>query len=142
MALNVAGSKNDTGYYLSDKELSSGGIWATKDDFASGKVAWGVDGGEGAHKNYWTQGANNYPVPIGNGTSTSYYRAKAEYGTGGTVTLTRSGNEVATRSSTDAVYGPAGTSVAAKATPKNNTFKLSIPVTWAMTSAAAWVDKY
>lgn len=125
VALNVAGSKNDTGYYLSDKELSSGGIWATKDDFASGKVAWGVDGGEGAHKNYWTQGANNYPVPIGNGTSTSYYRAKAEYGTGGTVTLTRSGNEVATRSSTDAVYGPAGTSVAAKATPKNNTFKLS-----------------
>ena len=116
-------------YYLasSDSEFSStlGGTPATLDDFASGKVAWGVDGGEGAHKNYWTQGANNYPVPIGNGTSTSYYRAKAEYGTGGTVTLTRSGNEVATRSSTDAVYGPAGTSVAAKATPKNNTFKLS-----------------
>ncbi len=129
VALNVAGSKNDTGYYLSDKELSSGGIWATKDDFASGKVAWGVDGGEGAHKNYWTQGANNYPVPIGNGTSTSYYRAKAEYGTGGTVTLTRSGNEVATRSSTDAVYGPAGTSVTIKATPKDNTFGLK-SLTW------------
>ena len=114
-------------YYLADKKdsVSSAGEWASADDFASGKVAWGVDGGEGAHKNYWTQGANNYPVPIGNGTSTSYYRAKAEYGTGGTVTLTRSGNEVATRSSTDAVYGPAGTSVAAKATPKNNTFKLS-----------------
>lgn len=114
-------------YYLADKKdsVSSVGEWASADDFASGKVAWGVDGGEGAHKNYWTQGANNYPVPIGNGTSTSYYRAKAEYGTGGTVTLTRSGNEVATRSSTDAVYGPAGTSVAAKATPKNNTFKLS-----------------
>lgn len=114
-------------YYLADKKdsVSSVGEWASADDFASGKVAWGVDGGVNAHKNYWTQGANNYPVPIGNGTSTSYYRAKAEYGTGGTVTLTRSGNEVATRSSTDAVYGPAGTSVAAKATPKNNTFKLS-----------------
>lgn len=114
-------------YYLADKKdsVSSAGEWASADDFASGKVAWGVDGSVNAHKNYWTQGANNYPVPIGNGTSTSYYRAKAEYGTGGTVTLTRSGNEVATRSSTDAVYGPAGTSVAAKATPKNNTFKLS-----------------
>lgn len=114
-------------YYLADKKdsVSSVGEWASADDFASGKVAWGVDGGVNAHKNYWTQGANNYPVPIGEGTSTSYYRAKAECGTGGTVTLTRSGNEVATRSSTDAVYGPAGTSVAAKATPKNNTFKLS-----------------
>ena len=57
--------------------------------------------------------------------SKRYYRTDVDCGTGGTVTLTRSGNEVATRSSTDAVYGPAGTSVAAKATPKNNTFKLS-----------------
>lgn len=114
-------------YYLADKKdsVSSVGEWASADDFASGKVAWGVDGGVNAHKNYWTQGSSGYPIPIGEGTSTSYYRAKAEYGTGGTVTLTRSGNEVATRSSTDAVYGPAGTSVAAKATPKNNTFKLS-----------------
>ena len=123
----LAEGKVINSYYLASKKdaVSSAGEYATLADFASGKVAWGVDGGEGAHKNYWTQGANNYPVPIGNGTSTSYYRAKAEYGTGGTVTLTRSGNEVATRSSTDAVYGPAGTSVAAKATPKNNTFKLS-----------------
>ena len=123
----LADGKVTNSYYLASSAtaVSSAGEWASADDFASGKVAWGVDGGEGAHKNYWTQGANNYPVPIGNGTSTSYYRAKAEYGTGGTVTLTRSGNEVATRSSTDAVYGPAGTSVAAKATPKNNTFKLS-----------------
>ena len=66
-----------------------GGEWASKDDFASGKVAWGVDGGVNAHKNYWTQGANNYPVPIGEGTSTSYYRAKAECGTGGSVTIKR-----------------------------------------------------
>ena len=127
LAPNSTEIKVTNSYYLASSAtaVSSAGTWASADDFASGKVAWGVDGGEGAHKNYWTQGANNYPVPIGNGTSTSYYRAKAEYGTGGTVTLTRSGNEVATRSSTDAVYGPAGTSVAAKATPKNNTFKLS-----------------
>ena len=129
VAISASNELVTNSYYLADSagEFSTayGGEWASADDFASGKVAWGVDGGEGAHKNYWTQGANNYPVPIGNGTSTSYYRAKAEYGTGGTVTLTRSGNEVATRSSTDAVYGPAGTSVAAKATPKNNTFKLS-----------------
>ncbi len=62
-------------YYLADKKdsVSSVGEWASADDFASGKVAWGVDGGVNAHKNYWTQGANNYPVPIGEGTSTSYY---------------------------------------------------------------------
>ena len=67
-------------YYLADKKdsVSSAGEWASADDFASGKVAWGVDGSTGAHANYWTQGANNYPVPIGEGTSTSYYRAKAE----------------------------------------------------------------
>ena len=127
LAPNSTEIKVTNSYYLASSAtaVSSAGTWASADDFASGKVAWGVDGGTDAHANYWTQGANNYPVPIGNGTSTSYYRAKAEYGTGGTVTLTRSGNEVATRSSTDAVYGPAGTSVAAKATPKNNTFKLS-----------------
>ena len=78
-------------YYLADKKdsVSSVGEWASADDFASGKVAWGVDGGVNAHKNYWTQGANNYPVPIGEGTSTSYYRAKAECGTGGSVTIKR-----------------------------------------------------
>ena len=113
-------------YYLanSDTEFPStmGGTPATLDDFASGKVAWGVDGGTGAHKNYWTQGANNYPVPIGEGTSTSYYRAKAECGTGGAVSIKSSRNF--TGDADIAVYGPKGMSVTVTATPKDNTFGL------------------
>lgn len=56
-------------YYLADKKdsVSSAGEWASADDFASGKVAWGVDGGVNAHKNYWTQGGSGYPIPIGEG---------------------------------------------------------------------------
>ena len=118
-------------YYLanSDTEFPStmGGTPATLDDFTSGKVAWGVDGGVNAHKDYWTQGANNYPVPIGEGTSTSYYRAKAECGTGGTVTIKRGDGR--TGDADNAVYGPAGTSVTIKATPKDNTFGLK-SLTW------------
>ena len=113
-------------YYLanSDTEFPStmGGTPATLDDFASGKVAWGVDGGVNAHKNYWTQGANNYPVPIGEGTSTSYYRAKAECGTGGAVSIKSSRNF--TGDADNAVYGPKGMSVAVTATPKDDTFGL------------------
>ena len=113
-------------YYLanSDTEFPStmGGTPATLDDFTSGKVAWGVDGGVGAHKNYWTQGANNYPVPIGEGTSTSYYRAKAECGTGGAVSIKSSRNF--TGDADNAVYGPKGMSVTVTATPKDNTFGL------------------
>ena len=118
-------------YYLADKKdsVSSVGEWASADDFASGKVAWGVDGGVNAHKNYWTQGANNYPVPIGEGTSTSYYRAKAECGTGGAVTLDSSLGYTSTKDADNAVYGPAGTSVTIKATPKDNTFGLK-SLTW------------
>ena len=39
-------------YYLADKKdsVSSAGEWASADDFASGKVAWGVDGRVNAHK--------------------------------------------------------------------------------------------
>lgn len=118
-------------YYLanSDTEFPStmGGTPATLDDFASGKVAWGVDGGTGAHKNYWTQGANNYPVPIGEGTSTSYYRAKAECGTGGAVSIKSSRNF--TGDADIAVYGPKGMSVTVTATPKDNTFGLK-SLTW------------
>lgn len=118
-------------YYLanSDTEFPStmGGEYATLSDFASGKVAWGVDGGTGAHKNYWTQGANNYPVPIGEGTSTSYYRAKAECGTGGTVTIKRGDGR--TGDADNAVYGPSGTKVTVTATPKDNTFGLK-SLTW------------
>ena len=111
-------------YYLADKEdeLLGAGEWASADDFASGKVAWGVDGGVGAHENYWTQGANNYPVPIGEGTSTSYYRAKAECGTGGAVSIKSSRNF--TGDADNAVYGPKGTSVTVTATPKDDTFGL------------------
>ncbi len=113
-------------YYLanSDTEFPStmGGTPATLDDFASGKVAWGVDGGVNAHKDYWTQGANNYPVPIGEGTSTSYYRAKAECGTGGSVSIKSSRNF--TGDADNAVYGPKGMSVTVTATPKDDTFGL------------------
>lgn len=111
-------------YYLADKKdsVSSVGEWATLADFASGKVAWGVDGGVNAHKNYWTQGANNYPVPIGEGTSTSYYRAKAECGTGGAVSIKSSRNF--TGDADNAVYGPSGTKVTVTATPKDSSFAL------------------
>lgn len=111
-------------YYLADKKdsVSSAGEWASADDFASGKVAWGVDGSTGAHANYWTQGANNYPVPIGEGTSTSYYRAKAECGTGGAVSIKSSRNF--TGDADNAVYGPKGMSVTVTATPKNSSFTL------------------
>ena len=111
-------------YYLADKKdsVSSAGEWASADDFASGKVAWGVDGGVNAHKNYWTQGANNYPVPIGEGTSTSYYRAKAECGTGGTVTIKRGDGR--TGDADNAVYGPSGTKVTVTATPKDSSYAL------------------
>lgn len=116
-------------YYLADKKdsVSSVGEWASADDFASGKVAWGVDGGVNAHKNYWTQGANNYPVPIGEGTSTSYYRAKAECGTGGTVTIKRGDGR--TGDADNAVYGPSGTKVTVTATPKDSSFGLK-SLTW------------
>lgn len=111
-------------YYLADKKdsVSSVGEWASEADFASGKVAWGVDGGVNAHKNYWTQGANNYPVPIGEGTSTSYYRAQATCGTGGTVTIKRGDGR--TGDADNAVYGPSGTNVTVTATPKNSSFAL------------------
>ena len=111
-------------YYLADKKdsVSSAGEWASADDFASGKVAWGVDGGVNAHKNYWTQGSSGYPIPIGEGTSTSYYRAQATCGTGGTVTIKRGDGR--TGDSDNAVYGPSGTKVTVTATPKNSSFTL------------------
>lgn len=111
-------------YYLADKKdsVSSVGEWASADDFASGKVAWGVDGSVNAHKNYWTQGANNYPVPIGEGTSTSYYRAQVTCGTGGTATIKRGDGR--TGDADNAVYGPSGTKVTVTATPKDSSFAL------------------
>ena len=126
VAISGNSDKVTNSYYLASSATefpsTMGGEPATLTDFASGKVAWGVDGGTGAHKNYWTQGANNYPVPIGEGTPTSYYRAKAECGTGGSVSIKSSRNF--TGDADNAVYGPAGTSVTVTATPKDNTFGL------------------
>lgn len=120
------GDKNEVtnSYYLASSAtaVSSAGEYATLADFASGKVAWDVDGGVGAHENYWTQGANNYPVPIGEGTSTSYYRAKAECGTGGSVSI--KSNRNFTGDADNAVYGPKGMSVTITATPMDNTYAL------------------
>ena len=120
----LAEGKVTNSYYLASSAtaVSSAGEYATLADFASGKVAWGVDGGTDAHKNYWTQGANNYPVPIGEGTSTSYYRAQATCGTGGTVTIKRGDGR--TGDADNAVYGPSGTKVTVTATPKDSSFAL------------------
>lgn len=111
-------------YYLADKKdsVSSVGEWASADDFASGKVAWGVDGGVNAHKNYWTQGGSGYPIPIGEGTSTSYYRAQVTCGTGGTATIKRGDGR--TGDADNAAYGPSGTKVTVTATPKDSSFAL------------------
>ena len=122
----IYGDKNEVtnSYYLASSAtaVNSAGEYATLADFASGKVAWGVDGGTAAHANYWTQGANNYPVPIGEGTSTSYYRAQATCGTGGTVTIKRGDGR--TGDADNAVYGPSGTKVTVTATPMDNTYAL------------------
>ena len=111
-------------YYLADKKdsVSSVGEWASEADFASGKVAWGVDGGVNAHKNYWTQGGSGYPIPIGEGTSTSYYRAQVTCGTGGTATIKRGDGR--TGDADNAVYGPSGTKVTVTATPKDSSYAL------------------
>lgn len=126
VAISKSKDKVTNSYYLASSATefpsTRGGEYATLADFASGKVAWGVDGGTGAHANYWTQGANNYPVPIGEGTSTSYYRAKAECGTGGAVSIKSSRNF--TGDADNAVYGPKGMSVTVTATPKDDTFGL------------------
>ena len=124
-------------YYLADKKdsVSSAGEWASADAFASGKGAWGVDGGEGAHTNYWTQivgrGQNQmpagpgraYPKPIEDpNTEFSVYRALVQYGTGGTASLEANG--YSSENQENAVYGMKGTSVAVTATPKDDTFGL------------------
>lgn len=127
----------DNSYYLANSatELLSPGEWATLADFASGKVAWGVDGGEGAHTNYWTQdtrrGQNQmpagpgraYPKPIEDpNTEFSVYRALVQYGTGGTASL--EANSHSSEYQENAVYGMKGTSVTVTATPKDDTFGL------------------
>lgn len=113
-------------YYLADKKdsVSSVGEWASADDFASGKVAWGVDGGTGAHVGWWTQDTTKgYPklLPAAD-KAQSYYRAQATCGTGGTVTIKRGDGR--TGDADNAVYGPSGTKVTVTATPKDSSFAL------------------
>ena len=126
-------------YYLASSKdefpSTMGGEYATLADFASGKVAWGVDGGEGAHANYWTQiiGRSQNQMPVGPGraypkpiedpnTEFSVYRALVQYGTGGTATLAANG--YSSENQENAVYGFKGTSVTVTATPKDNNFGL------------------
>lgn len=124
-------------YYLASSAtaVSSAGEYATLADFASGKVAWGVDGGTAAHANYWTQdtrrGQNQmpagpgraYPKPIEDpNTEFSVYRALVQYGTGGTVSL--EANSHSSENQENAVYGPKGMSVTVTATPMDNTYAL------------------
>lgn len=133
------GDKNEVtnSYYLASSAtaVSSAGEYATLSDFASGKVAWGVDGGEGAHANYWTQiiGRSQNQMPVGPGraypkpiedpnTEFSVYRALVQYGTGGTATLAANG--YGSENQENAVYGFKGTSVTVTATPKDDTFGL------------------
>lgn len=126
-------------YYLANSKdefpITMGGEYATLADFASGKVAWGVDGGTAAHANYWTQivgrGQNQmpagpgraYPKPIEDpNTEFSVYRALVQYGTGGTASLEANGHS--SENQENAVYSMKGTSVTVTATPKDNTFGL------------------
>lgn len=141
-AKHVAISANNklvtNSYYLADSAgdfpATYGGEWASKADFASGKVAWGVDGGTDDHAGWWTQDTEKgYPKLLPEvDKAQSYYRAQATCGTGGEVELTRNASSavaVKELSSKEAVYGPAGTSVTIKATPKDNTFGLK-SLTW------------
>ena len=130
-------------YYLADKKdsVSSAGEWASADDFASGKVAWGVGGkgegsqggtGQDAQLGWWKQDKDDkYPTLLPTpDMSKRYYRTDVDCGTGGEVELTRNAsNTVKELSSKEAVYGPAGTSVTIKATPKDNTMGLK-SLTW------------
>ena len=132
-------------YYLANSKdefpSTMGGEWASKDDFASGKVAWGVGGkgegsqggtGQDAKLGWWKQDKNDeYPTLLDNpDMSKRYYRTDVDCGTGGEVELTRKASSAVKEiSSKEAVYGPAGTSVTIKATPKDNTFGLK-SLTW------------
>ena len=132
-------------YYLANSkdEFSStmGGEWASEADFASGKVAWGVGGkgegsqggtGQDAKLGWWKQDKDDkYPTLLDNpDMSKRYYRTDVDCGTGGEVELARNASSaVKELSSKEAVYGPAGTSVTIKATPKDNTIGLK-SLTW------------
>lgn len=133
----LAEGKVINSYYLASKKdaVSSAGEYATQADFASGKVAWGVDGGTVAHKNYWTQDTQrgNNQMPVGPGraypkpiedpnTEFSVYRALVQCGVGGTASLAANGHS--SENQENAVYGMKGTNVTVTATPKDDTFGL------------------
>lgn len=135
VAISASNELVTNSYYLADSagefSTAQGGEWASKADFASGKVAWGVDGGTGDHAGWWTQDtAKGYPklLPAVD-KAQSYYRAQATCGTGGTVTLDSSLGYTSTTDADNAVYGPKDTSVTIKATPKDNTMGLK-SLTW------------
>lgn len=127
-------------YYLANSKdefpSTMGGEWASKADFASGKVAWGVGGkGEGsqggtdqdAKLGWWKQDKDDkYPTLLDNpDMSKRYYRTDVDCGTGGEVELTRNASSAVKEiSSKEAVYGPKGMSVTVTATPKDNTYAL------------------
>ena len=139
----LAKGKVTNSYYLASSAtaVSSAGEYATLADFASGKVAWGVGGkgegsqggtGQDAQLGWWKQDKDDkYPTLLPTpDMSKRYYRTDVDCGTGGEVELTRNAsNTVKELSSKEAVYGPAGTSVTIKATPKDNTFGLK-SLTW------------
>ena len=139
----LAKGKVTNSYYLASSAtaVSSAGEYATLADFASGKVAWGVGGkgegsqggtGQDAKLGWWKQDKNyEYPTLLDNpDMSKRYYRTDVDCGTGGEVELTRNASSAVKEiSSKEAVYGPAGTSVTIKATPKDNTFGLK-SLTW------------
>ncbi len=138
----LAKGKVTNSYYLASSAtaVSSAGEYATLADFASGKVAWGVGGkGEGsqggtdqdAKLGWWKQDKDDkYPTLLDNpDMSKRYYRTDVDCGTGGAVTLDSSLGYTSTKDADNAVYGPAGTSVTIKATPKDNTFGLK-SLTW------------
>ena len=145
VAISASNELVTNSYYLADSagEFSTayGGEWASADDFASGKVAWGVGGkgegsqggtGQDAQLGWWKQDKDDkYPTLLPTpDMSKRYYRTDVDCGTGGEVELTRNAsNTVKELSSKEAVYGPAGTSVTIKATPKDNTMGLK-SLTW------------
>ena len=145
VAISASNELVTNSYYLADSagEFSTayGGERASADDFASGKVAWGVGGkgegsqggtGQDAQLGWWKQDKDDkYPTLLPTpDMSKRYYRTDVDCGTGGEVELTRNAsNTVKELSSKEAVYGPAGTSVTIKATPKDNTFGLK-SLTW------------
>lgn len=145
VAISASNELVTNSYYLADSagEFSTayGGEWASADDFASGKVAWGVGGkgegsqggtGQDAQLGWWKQDKDDkYPTLLPTPDMRKrYYRTDVDCGTGGEVELTRNAsNTVKELSSKEAVYGPAGTSVTIKATPKDNTMGLK-SLTW------------